>query len=64
MKAPVPSGKGDLPFAFDISIGVKKGNDALFARIERLLENRKAEITKILEDYGVPLVDTKAGSRK
>ena len=61
---PVPSGKGDLPFAFDISIGVKKGNDALFARIERLLENRKAEITKILEDYGVPLVDTKAGSRK
>ena len=26
---PVPSGKGDLPFAFDISMGVKKGNEAL-----------------------------------
>ena len=26
---PVPSGKGDLPFAFDIAMGVKKGDEAL-----------------------------------
>ena len=59
---PVPSGKGDLPFAFDISMGVKKGNDALYAKVEQVLEKRKPEIRKILMDYGVPLVDAKAGA--
>jgi mxaJ protein len=58
---PIPSGKGDLPFTFDISMGVKKGNDALFARLERVLEKRKPEITGILMEYGVPLV-AKAGT--
>ena len=59
---PVPSGKGDLPFAFDISMGVKKGNDALYAKVEQVLEKRKPEIMKILMDYGVPVVHIKAGS--
>jgi mxaJ protein len=59
---PVPSGKGDLPFAFDMSMGVKKGNDALYAKVEQVLEKRKPEIMKILMDYGVPLVDAKAGA--
>ena len=58
---PIPSGMGDLPFTFDISMGVKKGNDALFARLERILEKRQPEITGILMEYGVPLV-TKVGS--
>ena len=31
---PVPSGKGDLPFAFNISMGVKKGDEALKARVD------------------------------
>ena len=59
---PVPSGKGDLPFTFDISMGVKKDNTALYARIEQILERRKPEITRILMDYGVPLVERRAGS--
>ena len=58
---PIPSGKGDLPFTFDISMGVKKGNDALFARLEEVLEKRKPEITRILMEYGVPLM-AKAGT--
>ena len=59
---PVPSGKGDLPFAFDISMGVKKGDDALKARVEKVLDaSDSAEITAILKDYGVPLVERKAG---
>jgi mxaJ protein len=61
---PVPSGKGDLPFAFDISMGVKKGNDALYAKVEQVLEKRKPEIMKILMDYGVPVVDTKTGASR
>ena len=30
---PVPSGKTDLPFAFDISMGVRPGDDALTSRV-------------------------------
>jgi quinoprotein dehydrogenase-associated probable ABC transporter substrate-binding protein len=55
---PVPSGKGDLPFAFNISMGVKKGNDALKARVEAVRRERSAEIAAILKEYGVPLMDT------
>jgi quinoprotein dehydrogenase-associated probable ABC transporter substrate-binding protein len=56
---PIPSGKGDLPFAFDISMGVKPGNDALRARLQKVLDTRQAEITKILNDYRVPLLQRK-----
>jgi quinoprotein dehydrogenase-associated probable ABC transporter substrate-binding protein len=61
---PVPSAKGDLPFAFNISMGVKPGNDALRARLEKILVSRRAEITAILKQYGVPLVATKAESAR
>jgi mxaJ protein len=57
---PVPSSQGDLPFAFNISMGVRKGSDALKAKVEKVLEQRHAEITAILKEYGVPLVDRKA----
>jgi quinoprotein dehydrogenase-associated probable ABC transporter substrate-binding protein len=59
---PVPSGKGDLPFAFDISMGVKPGNDSLRIQLEKVLDSKHAEITKILRDYAVPLVER--GDRK
>jgi quinoprotein dehydrogenase-associated probable ABC transporter substrate-binding protein len=52
---PIPSGKGDLPFAFDISLGVKRGDDALFDRVQRALVRRQAEVTAILKAFGVPL---------
>jgi mxaJ protein len=60
---PVPSGPGDLPFAFDMSMGVKKGNDALFATVESVLEKKHAEILKILQDYNVPIVPRKANPK-
>jgi len=43
-------------FAFDISIGVRKGNQELKARLEDALARRHDEIEHILEDYGVPLL--------
>ena len=61
---PVPSEKGDLPFEFGISMGVKPGNDALKAKLEKVIETRRAEITKILNDYNVPLVERKAGPKQ
>jgi quinoprotein dehydrogenase-associated probable ABC transporter substrate-binding protein len=61
---PVPSGKGDLPFTFSISMGVKPGNDALKAQLEKVIEKRQREITKILMDYGVPMLERKASSTR
>jgi quinoprotein dehydrogenase-associated probable ABC transporter substrate-binding protein len=57
---PVPSGKTDLPFAFDISMGVRKGNDALKTELEQILDRKQMEIQKILKEYAVPLLDRKA----
>jgi mxaJ protein len=55
---PVPSVKGDLPFTFDISMGVRQGDEELKAQLEKMLDRKQAEIRKILEDYGVPLMDS------
>jgi len=60
---PIPSGKGDLPFAFDISVGVRRGDDALRARVEKAIGRRRAEISKILKDYGVPLLDRRVDAK-
>jgi quinoprotein dehydrogenase-associated probable ABC transporter substrate-binding protein len=61
---PIPSGKGDLPFEFDISMGVKLKNESLRVQVQRVLDARQAEITSILRDYGVPIVERKAGPRR
>lgn len=57
----VPSGKTDLPFAFTMSMGVRPGDENLRAQLEKVLDSKQAEIRKILQDYGVPLLDRKAG---
>lgn len=59
----VPSRKGDLPFAFDISMGVKRGDDALADRVQKAMDRRQADITRILKDYGVPLLDREAEAK-
>jgi mxaJ protein len=46
-----------LPFVFDISVGVRRGDAALKERIESVLQRRRADIDRILHDYGVPRVD-------
>jgi quinoprotein dehydrogenase-associated probable ABC transporter substrate-binding protein len=60
----VPSGKSDLPFAFDISMGVKPGNEALRTRLEQVIARRHVEIARILQDYGVPLLERKASPKR
>lgn len=46
-----------LPFVFDISMGVRRGNDTLRERLNTIIERRRPEIDRILADYGVPRVD-------
>jgi mxaJ protein len=60
---PVPSGKTDLPNAFNISMGVRPGNEVLKAELERAMVSKQAEIRKILKDYGVPLLDGKVDAK-
>jgi len=46
-----------LPFVYDISVGVRRGEDDLKSRIEAVLDRRRGDIDKILADYHVPRVD-------
>ena len=46
-----------LPFVFDISMGVRRGNDTLRENLNSIIQRRRAVIDRILSDYGVPRVD-------
>jgi mxaJ protein len=46
----------NLPFQFDIGIGVRPGNTALRQTLDRELQRRHREIAAILRDYGIPQV--------
>ncbi|HEV2912328.1 MAG TPA: substrate-binding domain-containing protein [Pyrinomonadaceae bacterium] len=45
-----------LPFVFDISMGVRRGDDAFREELEQILVRKRAEIESILDAYGVPRV--------
>ena len=42
-----------LPFVYDISMGVRRG-DTLGTKLDDVIVRRRAEIDRILDDYGVP----------
>ncbi|HKI04348.1 MAG TPA: substrate-binding domain-containing protein [Thermoanaerobaculia bacterium] len=43
-----------LPFVFDISMGVRRGDTKLQAELDGILERRRPEIDALLDRYGVP----------
>lgn len=43
-----------LQFSFDISMGVRKGDDALRRQLDDIILRRRADIDALLADYGVP----------
>ncbi|MEA2764851.1 MAG: mxaJ protein [Gemmatimonadaceae bacterium] len=45
-----------LPFVFDISMGVRRGENALRDELNAIIVRRKDELDRILDDYGVPRV--------
>ncbi len=45
-----------LPFVFEISMGVRRGDNALRDRLDAAIEHRRGDIEKILDRYGVPRV--------
>lgn len=46
-----------LPFAFDISVAVRPGDEPLRRRLDEVLRRRRPEIDRILASYGVPRAD-------
>ena len=45
-----------LPFVFDVSMAVRRGDDALRAELDSFIERRQGEIDALLALYGVPRV--------
>lgn len=45
-----------VPFTYDISIGVRKGNEPLKAELDRVLQSESATVQRILAQYGVPQI--------
>ena len=50
-----------LPMIYEISMGVRRGDDSLRAELNAALAKHRPEIDAILAEYGVPRVDS-AGS--
>jgi mxaJ protein len=55
---PIPeeTGAGVAPLRFSISIGVRTNDEALRIVLDRILERRRTEVERILDEYGVPRV--------
>jgi mxaJ protein len=51
--------QSSLPFIFDISMGVRRGDIELRNRLDKALVRHRAEINEVLRSYGVPLVGGK-----
>src|SRR2546425_929382 len=45
-----------VPFTYEISMGVRKRDNARQEQLEALLRKHEAQIVSILQEYGVPLV--------
>jgi mxaJ protein len=48
-----------LPFVYDISMGVRRGDAGLKADVEGVMMRRRADIDAILTEYGVPRVSNR-----
>lgn len=50
-----------LPFVFDIAMGVRRDDDALRRQLDAVIVRRGADIRRLLERYGVPLLGSERG---
>jgi mxaJ protein len=46
-----------LPFVYDISMGVRRGDERLKEELEQILQRKRPEIESILNDYDIPRVE-------
>jgi mxaJ protein len=57
--APASDGPA-LPFVFDISMGVRRGDDSLRVALDAIIDRRRDEIARILRAYAVPQLPIEA----
>ena len=57
------AGSPALPFVYDISMGVRPGEDAFKQELEDIIDRRRSEIHGILLRFGVPLIGGHIESR-
>jgi hypothetical protein len=48
---------------YDIAMGVRFGEPEWKANVDRLIAENQSGIEQILREYGVPLVDSKGGTK-
>jgi mxaJ protein len=53
---PADAAPSSLPFTYNISLGVRRKDTALKARLDEILNRKTADIRSILDEYGVPVV--------
>ncbi len=53
----------DMPFTFAISMGVRRGDSVLLDRLNTEIQQHQAQIQKLLESYGVPLLAARPTSQ-
>ena len=46
-----------LPFVYDISVGVRRGENELKTKIDNILDRKRAAINEILDEFHVPRAD-------
>lgn len=62
--APLPADAEmpSMPFVYDISMGVRKGEEAFAVQLEKSVERKQREIHDILTAYNIPLIEPVTGS--
>ena len=55
--APVDAGMPTMLFAYDISMGVRKGETEQATKLEKSIERQRGKIEKILLAYHIPVID-------
>lgn len=53
-----------LPFVYDISLGVRSGDDQLRLELNEIIKRRERDIKAVLDSYGVPQVDVAVEGEK
>jgi mxaJ protein len=54
---PQPDGHSDQPMAYSVAMGVRRADKEFKQEVERALHARGAEISRILSEYRVPIVE-------
>jgi mxaJ protein len=54
---PICGGGPAVPIAFNVSMGIRRGDDLMREQVNRIIAARQKEIHELLASYGVPLLD-------